>query len=87
MASLAILNSLISLYYYLGVIKHMYIHPAPEPSPEEEAASSSGVLKLSPAPLITGVLVLMVLGTIFVGVYPFPIVEAVESATSSLPLG
>ena len=87
LASLAILNSLISLYYYLGVIKHMYIHPAPEPSPEEEAASSSGVLKLSPAPLITGVLVLMVLGTIFVGVYPFPIVEAVESATSSLPLG
>ena len=107
LAGLAIVNSLISLYYYLVVIKHMYIEPVPEaeqepalahnpgsgPAPEFPIYSSppssgeSGAVVnggLSPSRLIIGVLVVMVLGTIFVGVYPFPIVEVLNEATCSI---
>ena len=103
LAGLAIFNSLISLYYYLVVIRHMYIQPAPgeEPvavhGPDPEApgvapipvaggaeVSDSG----SPTPLIIGVLSLMVLGMIYVGIYPFHVVKAVTAATNAiLPLG
>ena len=38
LSALAILNSLISLYYYLVVIRHMYIEPAPEMEREPEPA-------------------------------------------------
>ncbi len=95
LAGLAIVNSLISLYYYLVVIRHMYIQSAPAPERELEPASAhnphppsvgGGVEgeRLSPTPLIIGVLIVMVLGTFFVGVYPFPIVEALDAATSAI---
>ncbi|MCE2405139.1 MAG: NADH-quinone oxidoreductase subunit N [Dehalococcoidia bacterium] len=92
LASLAILNSLISLYYYLVVIRHMYIQPVPEeaqaagdaaPGAEASAAVADSA-RLSPTPLILGVLAVLVLGTFFVGVYPFPIVEALDAATASI---
>ena len=89
LASLAILNSLISLYYYLVVIRHMYIQPAPEEAQAAGGDADSGVeasaaVRLSPTPLILGVLAVLVLGTFFVGVYPFPIVEALDAATASI---
>ena len=109
LAGLAMVNSLISLYYYLVVIRHMYIQSAPDPDGEPEPALAhnshppsvgrrldverGGVAgstwrmegeRLSPTPLIIGVLVVMVLGTFFVGVYPFPIVEALDAATSAI---
>ena len=99
LAALAILNSLISLYYYLVVIRHMYIQAPPELAPaggsgpddggpESVAATVSATARLSPTPLILGVLALLVLGTFFIGVYPFPIVEALDAATASiLPVG
>jgi NADH:ubiquinone oxidoreductase subunit 4 (subunit M) len=34
--------------------------------------------------LIKGVLAVMVLGTFFVGVYPFPIVKALDAATKAI---
>ncbi len=89
LASLAILNSLISLYYYLVVIRHMYMQPAPEEARAAGGDADSGVeasaaVRLSPTPLILGVLAVLVLGTFFVGVYPFPIVEALDAATASI---
>ena len=104
LAALAMVNSLISLYYYLVVIRHMYVDPAvsadamPEPTlagnPEGppgnpmpqpgDAPEGTGSLALAPSPLIIGVLVVMVLGTFFVGVYPFPIVEVLDAATLAI---
>ncbi|MBM3946463.1 MAG: NADH-quinone oxidoreductase subunit N, partial [SAR202 cluster bacterium] len=72
LAGLAILNSLISLYYYLMVIKQMYIHPA----------ADSSTMRL-PLPMVA-LLGVLLLGVLFVGVYPGPIVEAVEAATRVL---
>ena len=108
LAGIAIVNSLISLYYYLRVIGQMYIQPALEAAPEaepeaaanpgqvpsspnppsgaEQSGEGVGSLGLSPTPLILAVLAVVVLGMFFVGVYPFPILEAIESATSALGL-
>ncbi len=110
LAAIAIVNSLISLYYYLVVIRQMYIYPVPgveqeaepalaahnpgpnpgyspgpsnsSPEPSQEAGEEDAPgRRLSPTPLIIGVLVIAVLGTFFVGVYPFPILEAIDAAT------
>ena len=92
LAGLAIVNSLISLYYYLMVIKQMYIQPATALAGAAETSHNPTSIKVGQAlhasPLIIGVLALMVVGTIFVGVYPFPIVEAIEKASAAiLPVG
>ena len=42
LAGLAATASLISLYYYLMVIKQMYIHPADDPTPPADAAPDEG---------------------------------------------
>ena len=102
LASLAILNSVISLYYYLMVIRQMYIEPAdsqdteehgvPSPAGASPDAPGDGVepedvedkVSGSPSRLIIAVLAVMVIGSIFVGVYPFPIVEALDAATGAI---
>ena len=91
LAGLAILNSLISLYYYLVVIRHMYIQPASmpqrEPVPAHNPSSDPGhdhPITSSPSALMVAVLAVTVLGVIFVGVYPFPLVEAITSATAAI---
>ena len=114
LAAIAVLNSLFSLYYYLNVIRQMYIEPLPGASPEGQhgaahapatsgppsvaggaeeteltvAGGSEEAELVTPSRLILAVLAIMVLGTFFVGIFPFPIVEAIEAATEAiLPAG
>ncbi len=99
LAAIAIVNSLISLYYYLVVIRHMYIQSAPDadapsqPAPAHDPGPGSEPIPVaggapdgrpSPTPLILGVLAVMVAGMIFVGIYPSPIVEALDAATAAI---
>ena len=84
LAGLAMLSSLISLYYYLTVVRQMYIEPLPDWAQEEQDASDGKQGKASPSILITAVLGALVLGVIVVGVYPFPLLEAVKAATGAL---
>ena len=70
LAGLAIFNSFISLYYYLMVIRQMYIQPAEETAPIGLSWVTGGLL---------GVLVM---GTVFIGVYPKPLVDAIQTATT-----
>ena len=71
LAGLAIVNSLISLYYYLVIIRHIYILPAPE--------GNSARLRI---PLVTSGTLMVLLLTIFViGVYPAPLVDAISAAS------
>ncbi len=84
LAGIAVLNSLFSLYYYLNVIRQMYIEPKAELSSEEQG--QDGIASPKPSLLLTGVLAVMVLGVIFVGVFPFPVVEAIEAATTALAI-
>ena len=83
LSGLAIFNSLISLYYYLNVVKQMYIEPAAtepqnETTTDPEESRSSIVL--------TVVLSLLVIGVILIGVYPSPLLDAIKSATDALLL-
>ena len=89
LAGLAMFNSLISLYYYLTVVRQMYIERAPAWAQEPALAHNPGSEQGnpgngSPSILITGVLGVLVLGVIFVGVYPFPLLQAIKAASSAL---
>ena len=74
LVGLAIANSLISLYYYLRVVRQMYVEEPADPSP------------LRVPWLTTVVVVAMLAGTIFVGVYPGPLLDLIEAANASLGL-
>ena len=72
LAGLAILMSLVSLYYYLMVIRQIYIEKADDPSP-------IGVPRLT-----FGVLGVLFVGTIVVGVYPALFMDFIQSASDAL---
>ena len=72
LAGLAMFTSLISLYYYLMVIRQMYIEPPDEPGP------------IRVPRLTLGVLGALFLGMVFVGVYPAPLMDAIQSASDTV---
>ncbi|HIO62662.1 MAG TPA: NADH-quinone oxidoreductase subunit N, partial [Dehalococcoidia bacterium] len=72
LAGLAIFTSLISLYYYLNVVRQIYVEDAPDPTP------------ISMPKLTVGVMVVLFLAIIFLGVYPAPLMEAIQHASDAL---
>ena len=73
LAVLAIANSVISLYYYLRIVREMYItEPAAAPERIRLPAASAGALWA------------LLAGTIAIGVYPGPVAAAVDAATDAL---
>ena len=70
--AIAVVNSVISLYYYLRVVREMYIN-----EPGETAV-------LHVPALTYGTLWLLFAGTIAVGIYPGPWVDAIDAATNAL---
>lgn len=72
LAGLAILMSLVSLYYYLMVIRQIYIEDTADPTPIR-------------IPRLTTVLLgALFLGMILMGVYPAPLMEFIQSASETL---
>ena len=69
---IAILASVISLYYYLMVIRQLYIEPAAE----------TGIVRISKTTMLT--LSLLFAGMILLGVYPDPLVSVIHSASETL---
>ena len=89
LSGLAMFSSLISLYYYLMVVRQMYIEPAPawameEAEDDEVAAYDESAARGKPSKLIVAVLAALTMGVIFVGIYPFPLLEAIKAATGAL---
>ncbi len=74
LAVVGIVNSVISLYYYVGVIRAMYLMPAASDAPLTEPATLQVALG------VTG------LGTLIIGLYPQPLIELARSATVLLRL-
>ena len=74
LAVVGILNSVISLYYYVGVIRAMYVMPAATERAVPEPAALQVALGL------TG------LGTIAIGLYPQPLIDLARNATLLLGL-
>lgn len=70
---LAVLNSFVSLYYYLMVLRQMYLF-----EPREGLAR----FRVAPVLWVTGAA--LMLGVMFIGVYPSPAFQAAEQATERL---
>ena len=93
LAGLAIFSSLISIYYYLQVIRQMYIHPAQEVEEDGHGdATPSGettgtVLTLKPSALMLTVLSVSLAGVFWVGVYPAPLLDVINAASRAILTG
>ena len=72
LAIIAVIMSFVSLYYYLVVIKELYIS-----EPEEEG-------RLPVPPVVSGLAVALVAGVFYVGIYPRHLFEAAQAATEFL---
>ncbi len=72
LVGLAVLNSFISLYYYLMIMRQMYLY---------DAAPNS---KLKMNPLLGTVAGLLLIGVLFIGIFPGPAFEAVDGAAEAL---
>jgi NADH-quinone oxidoreductase subunit N len=86
LAALAIFSSLISLYYYLQVIRQMYIRPVEEVA---EAVAGWEVYvptgpSVSTSPLILIVQSVTLVGVFWVGVYPAPFLAVIDAASHAI---
>ncbi len=67
-----VINSVIAAYYYVGVVKAMFISPAPTQS------------RLTTPPALAAAILISVIGVILVGIYPTPVIDAAAAAVSTL---
>ncbi|MBI2886552.1 MAG: NADH-quinone oxidoreductase subunit N [Chloroflexi bacterium] len=74
LVALATVNSLISLYYYLKLVRQMYIAAPAEPA------------RLPVPALATGALTLLVVLTFAIGLYPAPLLAVIDVAVRALGL-
>jgi NADH-quinone oxidoreductase subunit N len=72
LAVIGVLNSAVSLYYYVRVIVFMWM--------KEQVATAP----LAPAPALATALAITVAGTIVLGVYPSPLFELAEASARTL---
>jgi NADH-quinone oxidoreductase subunit N len=100
LAGLAIFSSLISLYYYLQIIRQMYIEPGAELSeaaigdvrneavPDQQREPPEPVLTgaswFAPPGLLLGVLAVGLLAVVLIGVYPAPLLDLIEAASQAI---
>ncbi len=73
LAIIGVINSVVSAYYYLKIIRVMYLE---EPADEEKAPSS---------PVFRIGLGLAALGVLFIGIAPGPLLRVAEIAADALP--
>ena len=71
LAIVGILNSVVSLFYYVGVIRAMVLMPAPD-----------GAVLVAESALARVLLAVTVAGTLAIGVYPQPFIRLVEAAAT-----
>jgi len=72
LAGVAVTMSFVSLYYYLVIVKEMYLGVPEEPS------------RFRTPWLEYGALTLLTLGVLFVGLYPQPLFDAVDTSTATI---
>jgi len=71
LAVIGILSSAVSVYYYFRVVMVMYMEPRGESQPAVE---------FSKAPSLLAVLVVLVLATLFLGIFPGGFIEAARAS-------
>jgi proton-translocating NADH-quinone oxidoreductase chain N len=73
LVAVGVINSVISLVYYVGVIRAMYLTPAVDPSPVHQPAAMSAALWIAGA------------GTLLLGLFPGPVISLAHAAALLLP--
>ncbi len=73
LVGVGVVNSVISLFYYMGVIRAMYLTPAADPSPVRQPAAMSAALWIAGA------------GTLLLGLFPGPVISLARAAALLLP--
>ncbi len=73
LVGLAVINSFVSLYYYLMIMRQMYMFDPPE-----------GLTRFRVNPVLGALGGALMLGVLAIGIYPGPFFEAVEHATEPL---
>jgi NADH-quinone oxidoreductase subunit N len=68
LAALAVVGSLISLYYYLLIMKQMYMYEPPRRG------------RIYVPPVLVGVVAVLMVAVIGLGIYPTPLLEAADNA-------
>ncbi|MEX2159937.1 MAG: NADH-quinone oxidoreductase subunit N [Dehalococcoidia bacterium] len=67
-----VINTAISAYYYLGVVRQMYLAPAPAEG------------DITPSPMLAVALAAATIGVFVLGVAPTPLIDAAERAVTAL---
>jgi NADH-quinone oxidoreductase subunit N len=72
LSGLAIATSVISLYYYLMIVRQMYMEPPKDPS------------KIPTPKLALATMIILFSGMILLGIYPAPLMDIIQGASESL---
>ena len=72
LAAIAVTGSFVSLYYYLMIIKQMYIETGPS------------LVRLPVQPVMYGSIFVLALGVMLIGLYPAPVYELADDAAQVL---
>jgi NADH-quinone oxidoreductase subunit N len=73
LAVVGVINSVVSVYYYMKIAYHMFFKPAADEAP------------LSVGPYLYGGLAVAIAGVLVFGVYPEPLVASVQASAQYLP--
>jgi NADH:ubiquinone oxidoreductase subunit 2 (subunit N) len=100
LAGVAIFGSLISLYYYLQVLRQMYIEPAPRPGREDDEHEPDGdhaeahghdhreEPPVTPMPrpslILTATIGAGLLVVTWLGIYPAPLLGLIDAASAAI---
>ena len=84
LAGIAIFSSLIGLYYYLQVLRQVYIEPAPSGDGGGDFLEEHPALTRRPSLTLLTVLGSGMAAIIWLGVYPKPLIDAIEAASRAV---
>ena len=73
LAALGLVNSVVSVYYYLRIVYHMFFRPAAGDEP------------VRVGPYVYGTLAVSIVGVLLFGVYPDPLIASVQACAQYLP--
>lgn len=73
LAALGVVNSVVSVYYYMRIAYHMFFLPARHPAP------------VLAGPYLYGGLAVAVVGVLLFGIYPEPLIASVQASAQYLP--
>jgi len=84
LAGVAIFSSLIGLYYYLNVLRQVYIEPALPGDGGGDLLEEHPMLAKRPSWSLITVLASGAAAMIWLGIYPKPLIDAIEAASRAL---